>query len=505
MTERSPDDLLGWIRRAAATHPDQVIVKDAGRTWTWRALLTRAAAYARALDGTSTTIVPVFCGRTGDTIAAILGCLQSGRAFAPLAPDQPAERLRSCLATIGAAHCISTLEGALPGAVVDAGLTVVAPSSDVSPDLTATSDLAPDAIAYVLFTSGSTGAPKGVMVGYSNLANTIAWSTDVLAWTPDDVTGIAVNFYFDISMFDVFAALRHNVPIAILSKPGVIGEVMAEIARFGVTSIFAAPAFFSQFVRTQTMVDPALASLRRLISGGDFFPPAHVLAWMDARPDVTILNVWGPTETSIVNTMHVVSAADREVLAQGRHAPVGRAHPRMPLVVVDEALSPVPVGTAGEVCMLGPCVTQGYLGDPARTALAYVTINGQRAYRTQDLGVLDHAGDLRILGRLGSMTKVNGHRVDLGEVEGAVTVLPGVYQAVAFLRESEPGIQELWIAIEAADPAAPPDIFSLKQALRGRVPAYMVPKRIVFVPVMPLTPTGKVDRKAVAASAAGAV
>ena len=123
---------------------------------------------------------------------------------------------------------------------------------------------------------------------------------------------------------------------------------------------------------------------------------------------------------------------------------------------------------------------------------------------TRLIGVLDHAGDLRILGRLGSMTKVNGHRVDLGEVEGAVTVLPGVYQA-AFLRESEPGIQELWIAIEAADPAAPPDIFSLKQALRGRVPAYMVPKRIVFVPVMPLTPTGKVDRKAVAASAAGAV
>lgn len=505
MTDRSPDDLLGWIQHAAQTHPDQVIVKDAARTWTWRALLERASAYARALDDADTAIVPLFCGRNGETIAAILGCLLAGRAFAPLAPDQPAERLRSCLDTLGARHCISTLDADLPAAVVGAGLLAVTPATEPAAPLSSWPSFAPDAVAYVLFTSGSTGAPKGVMVGYANLANTIAWSTDVLPWTPGDVTGIVVNFYFDISMFDVFAALRHNVPIAILSKPGVIGEVMAEIAAFGVTSIFAAPAFFSQFVRTHTMNDPTLVSLRRLISGGDFFPPAHVLAWMDARPDVTIFNVWGPTETSIVNTMHVVTEADRDALANGRHAPVGRAHPRMPLVVVDETLSSVPAGTAGEVCMLGACVTQGYLGDPARTSLAYVTIDGQRAYRTQDLGVLDDTGNLRILGRLGSMTKVNGHRVDLGEVEGAVTVLPGVHQAAAFLRETEPGIQELWIAIEPSDPAAPPDIFALKQALRGRVPAYMVPKRILFVPMMPLTPNGKVDRKAVAATAAGTV
>lgn len=503
MSERSADDLLGGIWRNAAASPDRVIVKDSSRTWTWRELLTRAADWARALEGTSTSIVPLFCGRNGDTIAAILGCLLSGRAFAPLAPDQPLERLRSCLTALNAKHGVSTLEGDVPVVMLQGELHAVHPSTDEAVFPPPCPSMPGDAVAYVLFTSGSTGAPKGVMVGYANLANTIAWSRDVLPWTPDDVTGIVVNFYFDISMFDVFAGLAHDVPLAILSRPGVIGEVMAEIARFGVTSVFAAPAFFSQFVRTNTMTDPALASLRRLISGGDFFPPAHVLAWMDARPDVTIFNVWGPTETSIVNTMHVVTDTDREALSRGRHAPVGRAHPRMPLVVVDEALTPVPAGTPGEVCMLGACVTQGYLCDPARTASAYVTINGQRAYRTQDLGVVDERGDLRILGRLGSMTKVNGHRVDLGEVEGAVSSLPGVHQAAAFLRETEPGLQELWIAVEPADADAPPDVFGLKQALRARVPAYMVPKRLVFVQKMPLTPNGKVDRKAVAATAAG--
>lgn len=504
MTEMSPDDLLGWIQQAAQTHPDQVIVKDATRTWTWHALVERASAYARVLDDKDTAIVPLFCGRNGNTIAAMLGCLLTGKAFAPLAPDQPLERLRSCLDALGARIFISTLDVELPAAAV-AGLLMVAPTEAEGAPLKSWLSFTPDAIAYVLFTSGSTGTPKGVMVSYANLANTIAWSTDVLPWTPGDVTGIVVNFYFDISMFDVFAALRHNVPIAILSQPWIIGEVMAEIAAFGVTSIFAAPAFFSQFVRTRTMNDRNLASLRRLISGGDFFPPTHLLAWMDARPDVTILNVWGPTETSIVNTMHVVTDADRAELVLGRYAPVGRAHPRMTLVVVDETLNPVPVGTAGEVCMLGPCVTQGYLGDPARTSLAYVTIDGQRAYRTQDLGMLDDSGNLRILGRLGSTTKVNGHRVDLGEVEGAITALPGVHQAAAFVRESEPGIQELWIAIEPVESTAPPDVFALKQALRGRVPTYMVPKRILFVHTMPLTPNGKVDRKAVAATAAVSV
>jgi D-alanine--poly(phosphoribitol) ligase subunit 1 len=498
MTERSADDLLGWIWHAAIRTPDRIIVKDASRTWTWRALLSRADAYARALDSSPTPIVPLFCGRNGDSIAAILGCLLAGRAFAPLAPDQPAERLRSCLDKLGATVCISTLEGNLPDAVLSAGITVVRPAADSGAGIPAAPHFDPAAVAYVLFTSGSTGAPKGVMVGYGNLANTIAWSTDVLPWTSDDVTGIVVNFYFDISMFDVFAALRHDVPVAIISKPGALAETMAEIEAFGVTSIFAAPAFFSQFVRTQTMTHPALRSLRRIVSGGDFFPPAHVLAWMDARPDVAIFNVWGPTETSIVNTMHMVTEADRPALQMGKHAPVGRAYPRMPLVVVDEQLRTVPAGTPGEVCMVGACVTHGYMQDPERTALAYVTINGERAYRTQDLGAVDESGQLRILGRLGAMTKVNGHRVDLGEVEGAVTVMPGVHQAAAFLRETEPGIQELWIAIEPVDSAAPPDIFALKQALRGRVPAYMVPKRIVFVAAMPLTPNGKVDRRAVA-------
>lgn len=501
MAERDANNLVGLIWDQARRGPDRPIVFDAGRTWTWRELLRRAEGYARGLRalGSATRIVPLLCGRNGDSVAAIVGCLMADRAFAPLSPDQPPDRLRSCLARLGATAVISTLDGPLPDAVND--LAVIAPAAVDGEGPPDAASPAPDSTVYVLFTSGSTGAPKGVVVSAGNLANTIAWSEDMLEWEPGDVIGVAVNFFFDISMFDVFVALRFGVPLGILSAPGDLTRTADEIAAFGVTSIFSAPAFFSQIVRAGMLNDPRLRSLRRIISGGDFFPPAHVLAWQAARPDVQIYNVWGPTETSIVNTMHRIGPGDRADLERGRHAPVGAGHPRMELVVVDDALRPVADGEQGEVCMLGACVTQGYLQDPERTAAAFVTIDGKRAYRTQDLGVVGADGLLRIAGRLGSMAKINGYRVDLAEVEGAAAALPGIHGAAAFVRESEPGLQELWLAIESRAGGDPVDIFAAKNGLRRLLPAYMVPKRLVVLPELPLTANGKLDRQAAAARA----
>lgn len=504
MAERSADDLIGLIWDEARRDPGRSIVLDSQRTWTWHELLWRAEGYARALRalGTATPIVPLLCGRGGDTVAAIVGCVLADRAFAPLSPDQPPNRLRSCFTRLGATAIISTLDGPLPPGARD--LTVIAPVDAEGEGLPERVSPEPGRTVYVLFTSGSTGTPKGVVVSAGNLANTIAWSEDVLPWEPGDVIGVAVNFFFDISMFDVFAALRFGIPLGILSAPGDLTRTADEIAAFGVTSIFSAPAFFSQMVRTGMLTDPRLRSLRRIISGGDFFPPSHVLAWQSARPDVNIYNVWGPTETSIVNTMHLVGPGDRADLERGRHAPVGGIHPRMELLVVDGGLRPVADGEQGEICMLGDCVTQGYLQDPERTAAAFVTINGKRAYRTQDLGFIGADGLLRITGRLGSMAKINGYRVDLAEVEGAASALPGIYRAAAFVREPEAGLQELWLAVEPAASGESVDIFAAKNGLRRLLPAYMVPKRLIVLPELPLTANGKLDRHAAAARAISA-
>ncbi len=489
------DPLLAPILSRIEENPGRLAVVDGSGAWSRQELLCAADGYAAAIRESvvACKAIPLFCGRNKESVAAILGCLRAGCAFAPLSPDQPSDRIRSCLTRLEADCYISTLAVDGVGDLGTDGMARVVPIAKADRRIDASDDVPGRGLAYVLFTSGSTGVPKGVMVSRANLANTVAWSQEVLEWREGDVIGLVVNFYFDISVFDVFVSLSQGVPLAVVDAGVSPPAVISQLSAFGVTSIFAAPSFFSQFVRLGLVGDAGLSRIRRIISGGDFFPPRHVLSWVSCRPDVEVINAWGPTETSIVNTMHLVGVDDFADLEAGRPAPVGRSHPKMRVVLVDDALRPVSPGTSGEICMTGDSVSMGYLGDPERTRQCYFEFEGEPAYRTQDLGIMDERGSLRVLGRLGSMTKVNGYRVDLQEVEGAVGELQGVHRAVAFVRSVNLGIEELWIAIECADLCAPA-IEVVKEHCRRRLPNYMVPKRIFMVDAIPLTPNGKIDR-----------
>ena len=491
-----------WGNAAAA--PDKVILRDAERSWTWAELVDHASAYADIIRQSKTpddAIIPIFVGRSGESVAAILGCLAAERAFSPLSTDQPEARLVACLDRMDADFILAE-RFKVPANGVFASRPVFTASPEQGTVIP--SSLPPAAaetdLLYVLFTSGSTGDPKGVMVDHGNIINTLLWSHDILDWHPSDTIGLAVNVYFDIAMFDVFVALCSNTTLAIISDAGDVHRTVQQIDEMGITSIFAAPVFFSQFVRAEVLAHAGLNRLRRIISGGDFFAPAHVLRWMEARPELEIYNVWGPTETSIVNTMHLVTDADRSLLSSGATAPVGTAHARMPFVLLDEQLQSVEeVNARGEICMLGRCVTRGYLKDPERTSAAYISVEGQPAYRTGDLGSTDAEGRLHIHGRIGTLIKVAGHRIDVGEVEGAATLSADVYAAAAFLHSEEVGIQELWLAVELKPGRDELDLFSFKKMLRGLLPAYMVPKKVIVMDRLPTTSNLKVDRRAVAA------
>lgn len=508
--------LLHRIWSAAAQSPEKNIIHDANRTWTWRELLWRAQAYADALarvckSPRDTDLVPILVDRSGETVAAILGALISGRGFSPLSPQQPASRLAQCFNALGAKVVISQAGTVQPEkGTADFPERLLLGSREVCTGLPAQPP-AIDAkqILYVLFTSGSTGVPKGVMADYGNIDNTMLWSMDMLDWRDDDVIGCCTNFYFDISMFDVFTMFYFDVPLAIYSNPSDAATVVSETSRFKITSVFGVPTFFSQILRRGMLGDSNLASMRRAIAGGDFFPPAHVLGWREARPDVEIYNVWGPTETSIVNTMHKITDDDLPLLRQGRPAPVGKAHERMPFCLLDELMNVVSeANQRGEICMLGPCVTRGYLGDLERTRQAYIEISGKIAFRTQDIGYIDESGDLFIVGRMGSTVKVAGYRVDLGEVESAATSLEDIHHACAFVVEPEPGSgdRELWLALEPRNSEAELNIYSVKKRLRLALPPYMVPKRILVLPQLPHNANGKIDRAALVRRAcAGAV
>lgn len=495
------DSLIRAISENAHARPNRVIVKDAIRDWSWCELMSTATRYACELDKVAprlprTAIVPLLADRSGHTVAAILGALLSGRAYAPLSSQHPSERIKACYRALDAKAVI--VPGSNLGPQDDDGLIRI---SRLEPVLATELSMPtyfsePRDFLYVLFTSGSTGVPKGVLVDHSNVLNTVLWGRELLDWHGDDVIGCATNFFFDISQYDLFTSLCLDIPLAIYSNPNDTAQVVRETEQFRITSVFSVPMFFSQLLRNSRVIDACLGSLRRIISGGDFFPPSHILGWMDARPDVEIYNVWGPTETSIVNTMYRVAETDRRLLQADHSVPVGRVHRRMPFVLLDEHGRRVEKPRErGEICMLGACITRGYLNDPEETARSYFQWEGQPAFRTQDLGYLDEEGRLFIIGRMGSTVKIAGYRIDTGEVEKTASSIMGVYLAGAFTVEVQEGIKELWIAVQPLDQDTEFDVFQFKKRLRERLPAYMVPKRVLVYRELPRNANGKVNRK----------
>lgn len=500
--------LFRRIWSAAERSPLKIIIKDCDREWTWSDLLWQSQAYADAIQSASSIddfpIVPIFVDRRGETVAAILGTLIARRAFAPLSLLQPVVRLNHCLLALKAEFFIACGADVVPqNLIAHSQINPIGFDDPIGLPIQPAELCSADTM-YVLFTSGSTGVPKGVVAECGNIENTMQWSTDMLDWHGSDVIGCCTNFFFDISMFDVFTCLYFDVPIGIYSSPNDVLSVLEETQLFQVTSIFGVPTFFSQLFRHGLIGDDRLASLRRIIAGGDFFPPAHVLGWLTQAPKVDVFNVWGPTETSIVNTMHRIDSSDIPALEMGRSAPVGREHSRMHIRLIDERGQLLKQhGERGEICMLGACVTRGYLNDVEKTSYAYIELDNERAFRTQDMGYLDEKGNLFIIGRVGATVKIAGYRIDLGEVEAAAVGLPGIHLACGFVvgDDDSQNPRELCMAIEPENIHTTLDIFTIKKGLRAVLPNYMVPKRIFVFPNLPRNANGKIDRNAVYAKA----
>ena len=501
--------LIEKVWSYAAQDPEKVVVKDVCRLWTWRDLLWRADAYSKALieSGDEASVVPIMVNRSGESVAAILGVILTGRGFAPLSSKQPPVRLLHCLQALNAKNIILT--DGKTNSEIDPLRSIILKDQVSAQGLPeAPRPMLLQDILYVLFTSGSTGVPKGVMADFGNIENTMLWSEDMLDWRSEDVIGCCTNFFFDISMFDLFSLFYFGVPLAIYSNPPVIATVLEETFKFGITSAFSVPTFFCQILRQGMAGDKRLSKLRRIISGGDFFPPVHVLGWREIRPDIDIYNVWGPTETSIVNTMHRITDIDLPFLLQGKSPSVGKTHPRMQLCLIDEAglLFQEP-NRRGEICMLGECVTRGYLGDLKGTEKAYIKIMGARAFRTQDIGYFDEDGALFIVGRIGATVKISGYRIDLGEVDTLAVTIDNIHLACCCVVETKRGSgnTELWLVLEPESHEQEVDIYSIKKALRGMLPSYMVPKKILVVSNLPQNANGKIDRGAVLQYAVGQI
>jgi amino acid adenylation domain-containing protein len=485
------------VLKEAKNNPNQIIIKDKWRSWTWNDIIKTSYRFSEAIRNNyplsqKPVAIPLLVGRSGKVISAILGCLITENAFAPLSIKHPSYRIKKSIELLNADHVLSALD---ESESISDDLKSMAVFENENSSSSTFPNNAKNELLYVLFTSGSTGEPKGVLCSHLNIMNTILWSEHYLDWKKTDIIGCATQFSFDISMFDVFSLMYHGVPMVIFPEPSNTKDVVKRILSDNVTSIFSVPSFFSQFVTSNLIDELNTSKLRRIISGGDFFPPMHVSNWMKKMPQISVYNAWGPTETSMVNTMHKITADDLPKLKKGKHPPIGKQHSMMPLILVDKAGKIISEpNVAGELVLLGVCVSMGYLNDDKEMKRRYTTKENLRAFLTGDIGYFDEKENFYISGRSDSMVKISGHRIDLNEVENVALQHLAVSSSAAFVQTIQDDYKELWLAMELKESNSEIDIYSAKKLLRKILPQYMVPKRLFVIPKIPLTINRKVDR-----------
>ncbi|WP_327174194.1 amino acid adenylation domain-containing protein [Streptomyces sp. NBC_01335] len=501
------------VARIAARQPDRVAVTGAGEELTYGGLLHLSEELAGALTGLGAGTergVGILMGRSTAQVTASLAALRAGAAYVPLDPRWPAERLARVV-EVSAPRVLVVDEATRahpwvrqlpPGATV----VTVDPAGRVlhgGPD--APGVLPSDALlsvgggarlAYVMFTSGSTGLPKGVGVTHADIAALAADRT----WGDGAADAVLMHsaYAFDASTFEIWVPLLHGGRV-VLAPDGALqpAAIRDLVARHGVTAAFLTTALFNVVADT----DPgALGLLRLVAAGGEAAAPGVFQRLAAAHPGTAVLHVYGPTETTTFATRHHVRPGD----APDGAPPIGRPLDGMRAHVLDPDLRPVPPGAEGELYLAGPGVARGYLGRPGPTATRFVADpfagDGTRMYRTGDLVRRDPDGAVRYLARADQQIKLRGHRIEPAEIEAVLRTDPSVRAACVLVREDLPGDRTLTAYVVPA-PGHTPDPVLLAAHVGRHLPASMVPAAIQPLDALPLTPNGKIDRQALPAPA----
>ncbi len=487
------------FRDQAARTPDAVAAVLGPARITYGELERRANQLARRLaaSGAADGIVGLLVERSLEMLVGMLGILKAGAAYLPLDPAWPRDRLAFLLHDARAGLVVSQppFAASLPGDVavveIDASWASIASEPDSPPACA----VHPLDLAYVVFTSGSTGVPKGVAVPHRAVVRLVR-ETGYARFAPDEVFLQFAPLAFDASTFEIWGALLNGATLAVC-PPGAasLAELGREMAAARVTTAWLTAGLFHQMVDHE--ID-ALRGLKTLVAGGDVLSPSHVRRLLDAAPGLTMVNGFGPTETTTFACCHAMRTASAPI---GGTVPIGPPIANTRVYVLDARLEPAPIGVPGELYIGGDGVARGYLHRPDVTAERFVPDPfspepGGRLYRTGDLARWLPSGVVEFLGRRDFQVKVRGFRIEPGEIEAALVAHPAVRDAVVVVR-SEASDRHLVAYVAAGAGATSPD--ELRAFLQARLPDYMIPSAIVQLDALPLTANGKVDRAALPA------
>ncbi len=499
--EVPPTTLHGWIEEQVKQAPESIAVEFEDSRLTYSELDRRAnrlARHLRQLGVESDVLVGLAMERSLDMLVGVLAVLKSGGAYVPIDPEYPKERLTHMFEDSRVPVLVTqeSLLERLPRhdaqvVAVDRDAAVIAAQSAEPLE----SNTSPQSLAYVIYTSGSTGRPKGVQIPHSAVVNFLNSMSKKPGLTSADTLLAVTTLSFDIAGLELYLPLVCGARLLLVSRETTqAGEKLKEILETkGVTAMQATPATWRLLLAAGWLGDRHL----KILCGGEALPRDLANQLLGACG--SLWNVYGPTEATIWSTLDRVESAGPIT--------IGRPLDNTEIYVVSRQLKPVPVGVPGELLIGGAGLSRGYRGRPGLTAEKFIAHPfaeerqdpGARLYRTGDLA--RHLADGRIdfLGRIDHQVKVRGYRIELGDIESALEEHPALLQGVVVAREDTPGNKQLAAYAVPAPGATAPSVTDLRAWLKEKLPEYMVPALYTFLEAMPLTPNGKVDRRALPA------
>ncbi len=486
--------LTAQFEHQVARTPDAVAVGYEESYYTYAELDRRANQVARwILDTIDGDYVGVSMERSVDLVTVLLAILKAGKAYVPIDPAAPPQRVRSILERFDALPVIASRGALTDIASVDRlELRRMLQDASTRPNTTpAAAENRHERPAYVIFTSGSTGTPKGVTVTHANVLRLFASARRCMAFDDTDTWALFHSYAFDFAVWEMFGALLSGGRLMIV--PEWTRRSPADFARFlaeeGVTVLNQTPTAFRQLTQAMTDEHARRFAVRLVVFGGEMLRFESLDRWFELCGDrAELVNMYGITETTVHVTHHRIDVED---LKSGRPSVIGKPLPDLGVLVVDADLRPVPPGVPGEMLVYGSGVGLGYLGRDDLTAERFVTLPGRPGihYRSGDLARVDENGDLVYLGRMDQQVQLRGVRIELGEVEAAVLSLDGVRECAVRVdnrNPDEPALVAFLVQSHEIGDA------QLRQALRDRLPAAMRPTRYVRLDALPLTVNGKI-------------
>ncbi len=498
------------IADQAARRPEATALSFGDATLSYGELEARANRLAHRLRAAGVrpeARVGLAMERSPELIVALLAILKAGGAYVPLDPAYPAERLAFLAQDSGIQWLLthSQLRARLPDTPGVAVWSLDTLDLSAEPAHTPEVAVRADHLAYVIYTSGSTGRPKGAQLTHQHVARLLTSTQPWFGFDADDVWTLFHSYAFDFSVWEIFGALCHGgrlviVPHVVSRSPD---EFLALLRRERVTVLNQTPSAFRQLMQAEGLYAQGGRdlALRWVVFGGEALEVETLRPWFDHLGDhrPQLVNMYGITETTVHVTWRPIGRADLPAPGTMARSPIGGRIPDLGLYVLDANLCPVPPGATGELHVSGAGLARGYLHRGGLSAERFIADPfdgaGGRLYRTGDLARWHADGQIDYLGRIDDQVKVRGFRIELGEIEARLLALPGVREAVVLARPSAGGTRLVaYVTARAGQPAH--DAAALKAQLAQTLPEHMLPATIVSLDALPLTPHGKVDRRA---------